>query len=427
MSGSRAASPTRRQVLDLLRRHESRNVTWMPEGSTWPLVWERAAGMRVVDSEGRDYLDFTAAFGVAAAGHAPPSVVRAGREQMGTLLHAMGDVHPHGRKALLCRRLDALTYGRWGHRGRVILCNSGFEAVEAAMKSVCRMTGRPGILCFEDAYHGLGYGSLVPTPWDRFRDRFASQLASFARSVPFPGSGEDLEDLERDLSARLATGGFGGVLVEPIQGRGGMRVPPDGFLSLLRRLCDRYECCLVLDEIYTGFGRTGDWFACEHEGVVPDFLCVGKALSGGFPVSACIGRADRMDAAWPPSRGEAIHTSTFLGHPVGCAMALANLDLIEREKLVERSRASGVFLRSLLEASLDAGVRGRGLMIGVEFGQEGCAVEVTAAMLEEGYILLPCGREGRVLAITPPLVVTREQMRAFAGCLGRLARRHPGP
>ncbi len=423
--GAGSGSLSRRQALDLLRRFESPDTTWMPGGEEWPVVWERARGMEVVDSEGRRYLDFTAAFGVAAAGHAPPQVVRAGQEQMEALLHAMGDVHPHRQKALLLERLSDLTYGRWqaGGSGRGILCSTGSEAVEAALKSACRLTGRTGVLAFRDAYHGLGYGSLVPNSWGRFRRRFEGQLASFAEIVPFPGEGERLEDLERRIAPLLAGGRIGCVLAEPIQGRGGMRVPPEGFLELLRGLCDRHGACLVLDEIYTGFGRAGGWFACELEGVAPDFLCVGKSLAGGFPISACVGRAGLMEAAWPKERPEAIHTSTFLGHPVGCAMALANLRLIEEEGLVERSRRSGAELARLLEEALGgrARVRGRGLMLGADFGKEGRAAELARELLSHGFLALPCGRRGQVLALTPPLIVGRSQMESLAACLGRLA------
>src|SRR5205085_9523779 len=132
-------------------------------------------------------------------------------------------------------------------------------------------------------------------------------------------------------------------LVEPVQGRAGIRVPPPTFLPLLRQLCDEHQALLILDEIYTGFGRTGRWFACEHSRTVPDLICLGKALAGGFPLSACVGRAELMDRAWPLSTGEAIHTSTFLGHPVGCAMALAQIKEIANRKLVERSAALGLF------------------------------------------------------------------------------------
>jgi 4-aminobutyrate aminotransferase-like enzyme len=192
-------------------------------------------------------------------------------------------------------------------------------------------------------------------------------------------------------------------------------------LPLLRKLCDRHGALLILDEIYTGFGRTGKWFACEHSGVVPDLICLGKALTGGFPLSACVGRADIMDAAWPPSKGEAVHTSTFLGHPVGCAMALAQISEIRRLKLCERSAKLGEFLLEQLSilhppSSILASVRGFGLMAGVELrlpdGKPATAAALTAikALLHDGYILLPEGEHSNVISFTPPLTITKAQL-----------------
>lgn len=432
MSGLR-----RQETLDLLRKYESRNVTWLPEdseGGVWPIVWERAKGMRVWDCDGKEYLDFTAAFGVAAAGHAPSPVVRAGQAQMETLLHAMGDVHPHSGKARLAKRLSGLTWERWSggsQRAKVIFCNSGFEAVEAAMKSACQISGRERIICFQGAYHGLGYGALVAADRDYFRGRFGKQLAEFADVVRFPRCEKELVSLREELVAKFESGKVGGILAEPIQGRGGMNVPPFGFLPLLREVCDQFDACLILDEIYTGFGRTGKWFAGEHEGVAPDFLCVGKALTGGFPLSACVGRSDRMDAAWPKSEGEAIHTSTYLGHPVGCAMALAQLERIEERGLVERSARAGIELQAALQAVFgEAGkrvlIRGRGLMIGAEFRERSgrpdakMASDLIREMLKNGFLLLPSGELGNVIGITPPLIVTPPQIHDFASCFGRL-------
>ena len=173
---------------------------------------------------------------------------------------------------------------------------------------------------------------------------------SSAASFRFPKKSEtDLgHSLERPIRQIFRRERIGAILVEPVQGRGGIQVPPGEFLPLLRKICDEHGALLILDEIFTGFGRTGKWFACEHTGVVPDLICLGKALTGGFPLSACVGRADLMDAAWPASRGEAIHTSTFLGHPVGCAMALAQIKEIERLELPQRSAELGAHLLKLL-------------------------------------------------------------------------------
>ena len=343
-------------ILQRLHDYESPNVTFIEADGSWPIVWERAQGVQVWDNTGKKYLDLTAAFGVAAAGHANPRVVKAGQAQMGTLLHAMGDVHPHARKADLARALSGLTFERWADKqpGKVIFSNSGFEAVESALKTAMLGTGRPGVIAFAGAYHGLGYGVLNATHRDHFRAPFRTQLRELGHFVPFPlaagGSGKKSRDAEilaqteaaiRELFKREK---IGAILVEPIQARGGTNVPPPGFLPLLRRLCDEHGALLILDEIYTGFGRTGKWFACEHRHVVPDLICLGKALTGGFPLSACVGRAKLMDAAWPVTTGEAIHTSTYLGHPVGCAMALAQIQEIKNLKLPERAAKLGASL-----------------------------------------------------------------------------------
>src|SRR6267378_4237123 len=183
------------QVLALLRAYESPNVTYLdPEGS-WPIVWERAKGLNVWDAAGKKYLDLTAAFGVAAAGHANPRVVRAGQQQMARLLHAMGDVHPHALKAQLARELSRLTFERWGSKrklsAKTIFCNSGFEAVEAALKTAMLATGKRGVIAFEGAYHGLGYGALNTTHRAHFRSHFRAQLGGFGHFVPFPAADRD--------------------------------------------------------------------------------------------------------------------------------------------------------------------------------------------------------------------------------------------
>ena len=291
-----------KSTLQLLRDFESRNVTYIAGDGSWPIVWERAKGVFVWDANGKKYLDLTAAFGVAAAGHANPNVVKTGQKQMARLLHAMGDVHPHTRKAELASELSRLTFGRWSSRAKTIFCNSGFEAVEAAMKTAILATGKRGIIAFTGGYHGLGYGALNVTHRDFFRRPFHSQLRQFGQFVPFPKNVSDLSSLESKIKKILQRGQTGAILVEPVQARGGIIVPSPEFLPLLRKLCDRFGALLIADEIYTGFGRTGKWFACEHSRVVPDLLCLGKALTGGFPLSACVGRADVMDAACRPRR-----------------------------------------------------------------------------------------------------------------------------
>lgn len=455
-----------RQVLALLGRFESRNVTFIAPDGSWPIVWARARGSHVWDAEGRRYLDLTAAFGVAAAGHANPAVVRAGQRQMAALLHAMGDVHPHELKARLARELSRVTFERWTRTtklkgqssklkapraGKVIFGSSGFEAVEAALKTARLATGRPGVIAFEGGYHGLGYGALNATHREDFRAPFRDQLREFGHFVPFPDcAGCDcagkspgatcgrLDQIEAAMRRLFRRHAIGAVLVEPVQARGGVRVPPPEFLPRLRRLCDAHGALLVLDEIYTGFGRTGAWFACEHAGVVPDLICLGKALTGGFPLSACVGRADVMDAAWPPSTGEAIHTSTFLGHPVGCAMALAQIGEIRRRRLPARAAALGRLLRAELAAvaaALPAHrrglVRGLGLMAGLALPHPdgrtdgAAALRAVQRLLGEGFLLLPEGAEGEVVAFTPPLTIAAADLRRAARALGRVLRDNP--
>ena len=258
------------KTIGQLRRFESRNVTFIEPDGSWPIVWERAKGMRVWDDDGREYLDFTAAFAVAAAGHANPRIVAAGRRQMAKLLHAMGDVHPHALKAELARELSRLTFERLAKRiGKTIFCNSGFEAVEAALKTAHLATGRTRVIAFEDAYHGLGYGALNATWRSDFRSPFRRQIGGFASFVPFPRVRADLAKLEQRLAAEFRKRNVGAILVEPIQGRGGTNIPPPGFLKLLHNVCNKHGALLICDEVYTGFGRTGRWFASEHFGVTP--------------------------------------------------------------------------------------------------------------------------------------------------------------
>jgi 4-aminobutyrate aminotransferase-like enzyme len=419
-----------KKTLALLRAYESRNITFIEPDGSWPIVWERARGANVWDADGRKYLDLTAAFGVAAAGHANPQVVRAGQRQMEKLLHAMGDVHPHALKARLARELSAVTFERWakGATGKTIFCNSGFEAVEAALKTALLATGRRGVIAFEGGYHGLGYGALNATHREQFRGPFVTQLGGFVEFAKFPGKPAELKPVARQLKRLFREHYIGAILVEPIQVRGGIRIPPRNFLPLLRRLCDEHGALLILDEIYTGFGRTGKWFACEHSRAVPDLICLGKALTGGFPLSACVGRAGLMDAAWPRSTGEAIHTSTFLGHPVGCAMALAQIAELRRLRLPEHSAALGLRLLQELKkhihnSDFEISIRGLGLTVGVEL----CLPEhvpatiatlgVIKEMLARGFILLPEGPPANVISFTPPLTITSAQLVSAARAL----------
>lgn len=413
--------PRSRELADRLRRVESRNITAI--GDDGPIFWSEAAGANVRDADGNVYIDLTAGFGVSAAGHGSPAVAEAVARQYRRLAHAMGDVHPADVKVALLERLAALAPGDLSVS---ILSANGSDAVESALKTAVLATGRPGVVAFRGGYHGLGYGALGVTWGERFRAPFRAQLFPGVRFAPFPGAagaaggdgadGTVASSLDAVRSAVREAGSgehpVGAVVVEPIQGRGGIVVPPPEFLPGLRALCGELDVLLVADEVYTGLGRTGRWFACEHADVVPDLLVVGKSLAGGLPLSAVVGRPSLMEA-WPPSDGEAIHTSTFLGNPVTCAAALAHLDEIERRGLVERAAALGDRLAERLGAMVRAhpaaaSTRGRGLMRALELaGPAGAAARVAAAALREGVILLP---EGPALAFTPPLTVTERQL-----------------
>jgi len=408
-----------KKILQQLREFESRNIVFQEADGSWPIVWERAKGVHVWDADGKKYLDLTAAFGVAAAGHANPNVVKAGQKQMARLLHAMGDVHPPARKAELAQKLSEITFERWHKKsGKVIFSNSGFEAVESALKTAILATKKSGIIAFENSYHGLGYGALNATHRKFFRSPFKSQLREFGNFVKFPKAVSELEKLETDIRKIFRQKKIGAILVEPVQARGGCNVPPPEFLPMLRKLCDEFGALLILDEIYTGFGRTGKWFACEHSQTIPDLICLGKALTGGFPLSACVGHADVMDATWPESRGEAIHTSTFLGHPVGCAMALAQIAEIEKLNLPKRAAELGGFLLKNLSTInyQPSTVRGLGLLAGIELklpsGKPATEIALNAIkkLLHRGYIFLPEGEHSNVISFSPPLTITKLQL-----------------
>lgn len=399
-----------------LRAVESAGVTAV--GDDFPVVWERARGALVWDADGNRYLDAGSAFGVAFVGHGHPAVRAAAHAQVDALTHGMGDVHPPTARIELLEALAAVTPGDLGHG---VLCTGGSEAVEVALKTALLATGKPGIVAFRDGYHGLTLGALGGTARADFR-------GPFARWLPGPTTFCDyatdavardrvLEEVEAALRHPTAPGGV--VLIEPLQGRGGTRLPAPGLLAGLRALCDAHGALLCLDEIFTGCGRTGAMFACEHpeqgapDGVLPDLLCVGKALGGGFPVSACLGRPQVM-AAWAPSQGEALHTSTFLGHPVAAAAAVAALGAIADEGLVQRAKVDGAALQAALRERLGGHpavreIRGRGLMQGVDLGDGGLAWRVVLGCMRRGVLLLPCGTGGHVVQLTPPAVMTASQ------------------
>ena len=425
--------PRSRDLAQELRAHESRNVTYI--SPRFPVFWQRAEGANVWDVDGNRFLDLTSGFGVASLGFTPAPIVAAATEQLRRLYHAMGDVHPTEEKVELCRRLAELTFESWRMgRAKTILTNSGSEAVEAALKTAWLATRRRGVLAFTGGYHGLGYGALTVTGRDYFRSPFADQLADFATFLPYPDAAAepiDEKDFLRAAEPIFEKGQIGAILVEPIQGRGGQIVPPDWFLPSLRDLADRHDAILIFDEIFTGFYRTGKRFARDHWTARPDVVCLGKALTSGFPLAACVGRVQVMDDAWPETTGEALYTSTFLGNPLGCRMALESLKLLESAPWAERVTALGQHLNQALQKLKESApgwgrIRGRGLMQGIEVldraGQPdpARAGKMIEQALARGLIVLSGGVDQNILSFTPPFVISAEEIYFALEVLGEL-------
>jgi len=408
--------PRSRELTAVLGRTETRGVTYIARDV--PVVWDSASGATVTDVDGNRYLDLTSAFGVAATGHANPAVARAIAEQATRLPHAMGDVHPSDVKIALLAKLAALAPV---DDPRVFLCSSGAESIEFALKSVLLATAKPDVLSFEGAYHGLSYGALEVGGIEKFRAPWRRQLLDSTVFARFPDrripatAARALGEIEAALRRRTS---IGAVIVEPIQGRAGIVIPPAGFLHSLQALCRARNVLLIVDEIYTGFGRTGTLFACERDDVRPDILCLGKALAGGFPISATV-LARRVADAWEPSRGEALHTSTYLGNPMGCAAALANIGEIERLDLAARARAGerliAAHLETLRERPDVVDVRGRGMLWAIEFRDGAGAAAAVVRALHAGVIAVQTGVRGEAIAVVPPLVIEDAQLeRALA-------------
>ncbi len=372
-----------------------------------PIVWAEAKGANVVDVDGNVYVDLTSGFGVAAVGHAHPDVVAALRRQSERLLHALGDLHPSDTKIALLEKLAKLAPF---DGARAVLSLGGADAVETALKTAVVATGRPGVLAFEGGYHGLAHGPLAVCGYSAaFRAPFEAQLNTHVVFAPFPTRKADLGSCLQTVAALLDET-IGAVLVEPIQGRGGLHVPPDGFLPALRDLAHERGAILIADEILTGLGRCGvRW----RSGDVADLLCVGKALGGGLPVSACVGRPEIM-SAWGTCEGEALHTGTFFGHPLGNAAAIASLDILEREDLAGRAAEVGAaFARRLRRAGFE--VVGEGLMLGVRWPES--VLGLVHALMARGFLTLPCGSDAKTLQLLPPLTIDAPLLDAFVTAL----------
>ncbi|MFW2387154.1 MAG: aspartate aminotransferase family protein [Polyangiales bacterium] len=376
-----------------------------------PIVWVEAEGSNVIDADGNRYVDLTSGFGVAFVGHRHPDIVAAVKRQADRLLHALGDLHPSDSKIELLERLCEL--GPWSE-ARAMLSMSGADAVTAALKTAVMATGKAGVVAFEGSYHGLNYGPLSVSGFSkRFREPFAAQLQPNVHFAAWPSA---------DVGVKAALGslpndwgGIGALIVEPIQGRAGVRLPPPGFLKALGRLCRQHGALLIVDEIFTGVGRCGAWWRSVDDGIVPDLICVGKALGGGLPVSACIGSHDVMRAWGDPNRA-AIHTGTFFGDPLGCAAALATIDLIDRDRLVDEAAKRGSAIAAKLRAAALPGVtevRAAGMMLGLQLRERLDALRASRALLERGYLVLPAGADADVIQIAPAVTVTDSQIDGF--------------
>lgn len=393
--------PRARALAARLARAEAPGVNTLYRGEP-SVAWAAARGSNVLDVDGNRYVDLTAGFGAAAVGHAHPRVVQAITRQSAKLLHGLGDVHAHARRVELA---EALARVAPVPDPQVHFAVTGSEAVEVALKSALLATGRPAVLVFEGAYHGLTLGALAATSREEFRRPFRQHLSPHFVRAPFGGDPAALREL-------LAKRRVGCVLVEPILGREGIVLPPPGWLGALAELARAHGALLALDEIFTGCGRSGAFFAADHEGVAPDLLCCGKALGGGLPIAAVVGRRAVLEAWRTP--GEALHTGTFVAHPLACAAALATLGVLERSRLPERAARLGERVaRELAGLGGFPGVRhvrGRGLLWAVELDSGEAAARVAARALEQGVILLAGGPRGAVLQIAPPLVITERQL-----------------
>ena len=334
------------------------------------MIWAKAEGCRVTLADGRELLDLSGGFGVAALGHRNPRILEAWRAQ--PVVHALGDL---GEAEVAVRLREALPRpARLGVTGE--------DAVEIALRTALLATDRPGIVAFEGAYHGTGLLALAATGFERFREPFAPWLPGPVHRRPF---GEDPGPLPGDAAC---------VIVEPVQGRAGSRVPPEGFLETLRRRCDESGALLIVDSIYAGLGRTGELWPGEH---VADVLCAGKALGGGLPLSAALFYRDGLEQLWRLGP-EDVYTHTHSGSPLACAAALVVLD--EVPDLLGRVAEAG-------ERFEREGWHGRGLLR----AREGDA----AAALERGVLVVPAGLDGSLIQATPPLTISDAELdEAFA-------------
>ena len=402
-----------------------RQVTAPAYGRVYPLVVKRASGMTVEDVDGNLFLDFMAGIAVASTGHSHPRVVQAIEDQARKFLHICGSDYYYEPMVALAEKLGRLAPGSGAKK--VFFTNSGTETIEAAIKLARYHTKRQHIIAFHGAFHGRTLGSLSLTASRASHRAHFGPLIPGVHHVPYPfyrrspgnqtpesGARESIQAIKTLFRHEVPPDEFAAVFVEPIQGEGGYIVPPAEYLPMLQDLCRKHGILLVVDEIQSGFGRTGKMFASEHWGLEPDIVCAAKGIASGMPLGAMIARAEI--STWPPSS----HGSTFGGNPVACAAALATLELL-REGLVENAAKMGALLKERLTALRSrhktmADVRGLGLMVGVEFCRpdDGHAPDrqlrerVMQKCFEKGLLLLGCGES--TLRFCPPLIVSAEEV-----------------
>jgi 4-aminobutyrate aminotransferase/(S)-3-amino-2-methylpropionate transaminase len=414
--------PRSREILDRIGR-----AVASPLAVTFPVVAESARGVTLVDVDGNTFIDFAGGVGTLNVGHSHPDVVAAAQEQLDRFSHTDFTVVPYEVYVELAERLGALV--PISGPVKAAFFNAGTEAVENAVKFARLATRRTGVIAFEGAFHGRTYMSLSLTSKARpYKDGLGPFVPDVYR-VPFPNAfrgistADALAALERAFAMQVAPESVAAIVVEPVQGEGGFVVAPPEFMAGLRRVCDRHGILLVADEVQTGFGRTGRFFACEHFGVEPDLICVAKSIAMGLPLSGVLGRASVMDAGHVGAVG-----GTYVGNPVAQAAALAVLDVIESEGLVERSAQIGDTIRARMFGWQErwpaiGEVRGLGSMLAIEFVSDAgartpapeLARQVVDAALERGLLLITCGVYGNCIRVLVPLVVTDAELEEALG------------
>jgi 4-aminobutyrate aminotransferase/(S)-3-amino-2-methylpropionate transaminase len=383
-----------------------------------PIVLSSGKGSNLFDVDGNRYVDLVAGFGALILGHGPTPVLRAIEGQGERLVQALGDVYSADVKVVLLERLAAL---HPGVRPRVMLGQSGSDAITAALKTARLASGKPGLVAFEGAYHGLGYGPLAACGVrPSYRVPFADQLNPRVAFAPYPRLEADVDRSLDAVEQALRSGFVGAVLVEPILGRGGCVVPPAAFLGGVVEAAHRHGALVIADEIWTGMGRSGAMVRSAAVGVAADILCFGKGLGGGLAISACIASEDVM-MAWA-SDTEVMHTSTHAGLPLACAAAIATLDTLRFRELPVRACRVGEVARTLFRAAL-AGipgvveVRGEGLMLGIELDGGDRALAAMRGMLAKGYLVITGGTRSETLTLTPSLTIREERLADAAAAL----------